>query len=465
MAPARQLVVVSNRGPYRQESARGRQRWVRAAGGLVAALDPVLISQGGVWISAKQAKDFDTVKLERPDVGYELATVSLARSEQKGFYDGVSNAVLWPLLHSMATTVRLSEAPWSSYVSANRAFADVTLASSKPRSLIWVQDYHLMLVPAMLREKRSKARVGWFCHVPWPPPDIFGILPWREDVLEGLLGADLLGFHTDDFVVQFLECVERFTDYEVDYKKQIVWCGDRPVRAMTAPIGIAVRDREALASDPGVLAEVDRIRQGIGHRRIILGVDRLDYTKGIPERLSAFEKFLRTDRLARERYVFVQVMVPSRTDVRAYAELKSEIDRMVGDINGRYAITGRVPIHYFYRNLDQTQLTAHYRAADVALVTPLRDGMNLVAHEYVASRVQNDGVLVLSEFAGSSHYLKDALFVNPYDLDAVKQTLSRALSMSRKEMAERMRQLRRHVVKLDVHRWADRFLKTLESGV
>lgn len=458
---SRKLVVVSNRGPYRHEASRGGERWVRAAGGLVSALDPVLQRRGGVWLSAKPAKDFDSVTVPAPHLDYDLAHVSLKRPEQRGFYEGVSNAVLWPLLHGFEPTIQVGEAPWASYLSANREFAKTALSTSSSGDLFWVQDYHLMLVPGLLRAQRPKARIGWFCHIPWPPPDTFGILPWRKEILEGLLGADVLGFHLPEYAEHFRQCVERFTGYQVT--PEGIQYRSREVATIAAPVGIPVDELQALATDPDVGREVERIKLSMGDRQILLGVDRLDYTKGIPERLAAFERLLRKERRARKRYALVQVMVPSRTDVKAYAELKEEIDRMVGDINGRYADTGRVPVHYLYRNLSQRELFAHYRAADVALVTPLRDGMNLVAHEYAAARTDHDGVLVLSEFAGAAKYLKGAVLVNPYDVDSTTSAIHRALTMKSSEREKRMRALRAEVMRLDVHRWADAYVSALEG--
>ncbi len=459
---SRKLVVVSNRGPYLHEATRGQERWVRAAGGLVAALDPVLQQRGGVWVSAKPAKDFDAITVPAPDLAYDLAHISLKRSEQRGFYEGVSNSVLWPLLHGFEPTIQVGEAPWSNYVEANRAFADTTMSTSGPNDLIWIQDYHLMLVPAMVRAKRAKSRIGWFCHIPWPPPDTFGILPWREEILEGLLGADVLGFHLPEYAEHFRQCIERFTSYRVT--RGTIQYRNRKVKMIAAPIGIPVDELQALAIDPDVARDVQRIRHSMANRRILLGVDRLDYTKGIPERLAAFERLLRRDKTARTRYALVQVMVPSRTDVQAYADLKEEVDRMVGDINGRYAETGCVPIHYLYRNLSQRALFAHYRAADVALVTPLRDGMNLVAHEYAAARTDEDGVLILSEFAGAAKHLKGALLVNPYDVGATTDAIHRALRMKESEKRKRMRSMRAEVMRLDVHRWADGYIAALEGN-
>ncbi|MCC6876881.1 MAG: trehalose-6-phosphate synthase, partial [Sandaracinaceae bacterium] len=395
MGGSPELVVVSNRGPSR---IVGKRR-VRAAGGLVAALDPVLRARGGVWVSA-QATDYpQVVPVEEPHLPYELVDVHLPPRAQQDFYGAVSNAVLWPLLHSMAPTIRLHAAPFEAYQQANAAFAAATIAASRSRGTrFWIHDYHLMLVPERVRTLRRTARIGWFCHVPWPSPDLFRTLPWARQLLCGLLGADVLGFHTHGYAQNFLRCIEEILELEVDHASESVRVDGRRVRVLTAPIGVAFDDLQTLAASPPVAARAQRLREAVG-RAIVLGVDRLDHTKGIPERILAFERLLESERRARNRYVLVQVMVPSREAVRAYEELKNEIDRLVGDINGRFSTTGLIPIHYFYRNLELPDLVAHYRAADVALVTPRRDGMNLVAHEYAAARVDGDGVLVLSELA------------------------------------------------------------------
>ncbi|GAB5548311.1 MAG: trehalose-6-phosphate synthase [Sandaracinaceae bacterium] len=457
------LVVVSNRGPYRTETRGGRRRLVRAAGGLVAALDPVLRERGGLWVSAQETDHPQVVQLESDQLPYDLASVKLRRRVQEDFYEGISNAVLWPLLHSMPPTVRVGTAPWESYRIANTAFAEATLSDAPRGARFWIQDYHLMLMPALIRAQRKKARVGWFCHVPWPGPDLFGALPASRELLEGLLGADLLGFHTEGYCRNFLDCVSQLTDYQVDVAAKTVKANGHTVRMLTAPIGVPFADIQQTASDPEVLERSKKIQQAVGGRQIVLGVDRLDYTKGIPERLLAFEHLLSSDRSAANRYVLVQIMVPSRQAVQAYADLKDEIDRMVGDINGRFSVTGRLPVHYYYRNLPKNELYAHYVAADVALITPLRDGMNLVAHEYCAAKTDGTGALVLSQLAGAASYLEGALIVNPHDIEGTAKTLERALEMPVAEQKERMQASRTEVHKLDVHRWADRFLRELEE--
>ncbi|MEM9192335.1 MAG: trehalose-6-phosphate synthase [Myxococcota bacterium] len=458
----RKLVVVSNRGPLRAER-RGKKRvWVRSAGGLVTALDPVLRARGGVWISAEEAEDH-VAYVEGAKLDYAAEPVKLKKDLQEGFYQGVSNAVLWPLLHSFPPTIRIGTAPWDTYVAANKAFAKAALKASRPKDLVWVHDYHLLLVPGMVREKRATARIGWFCHIPWPNPDLFGILPWRRQILEGLLGASVLGFHTDLYARNFLQCCEQFAGLTVDWDRRAIRVGDHWRHAVTAPIGTPVEHLEELSVDSEVQAQAAALQSSVGGRTIILGVDRLDYTKGIPERILAYEQFLKDAPAAVNNAVLVQVMVPSRTDVEAYAKLKAEVDRLVGSINGRYGKTGQVPIHYIYRNLDQRTLFAHYVAARVALVTPLRDGMNLVAHEYCLARGNDDGVLVLSEFAGAAESLTDAILVNPYDMRSTAEAIDYARRLELRTQRRRMRALRNAARKLDVHRWADSYLKLLES--
>ena len=456
---AKQLVVVSNRGPLRRKG----KSWERSSGGLVTALDPVLRDRGGVWVSSAESEEGKGTPIALPELGYQLGTVALSRRLQQHFYSGFSNGVLWPLLHSFPTTMRVAEAPWSEYVAGNRAFADAALEAVEPGDLAWVHDYHLMLAPQMLREAQPNLRIGWFCHVPWPNSDLFCILPWRRKLLLGLLGADLLGFHTERYAVNFLECVQNLTDARVDLERRIVRSSHGETRVIVAPIGIPTAQIDRLVSDPWVQQKAQELRRAMGDRRMVLGVDRLDYTKGIPERLLAYESLLSRARSNRDQWVMVQIMVPSRTDVLAYETLKAEVDRLVGSIDGRYGRTGRVPIHYLYRSLDPRELYAHYLAADIALVTPLRDGMNLVAQEFVAARRDESGVLVLSELAGAADYLDGALCVNPYDIDEIADALERARDMDPDEIHRRMRSMRAAVAELDVHEWARGFLDELEG--
>ncbi|MFQ6112023.1 MAG: trehalose-6-phosphate synthase, partial [Nitrospinota bacterium] len=320
-------------------------------------------------------------------------------------------------------------------------------------------DYHLALVPQFLRELVPSVRIAFFLHIPFPSPDIFFCLPWREPLLWGMLHSDLIGFHVTPYAQNFLNCVEGlFSEVEAEADGELLRVQGREVRLGAFPISIDFTRFEEAAGSRAVLARSRRLRRNLGERRLLLGVDRLDYTKGIRERLLAVEKFLEKYPEFRRRFVFVQVTVPSRARVKEYGEMKREIDEIVGRINGQFTEEGSIPIHYFYRSLPFAQLVAYYLTADAALVTPLKDGMNLVAKEYVACQVQNRGVLVLSEFTGAALELKEAIVVNPYNMDEVADAIHRAFTMPEKERVERMEGLRRTVRENDVHHWARSFL-------
>jgi trehalose 6-phosphate synthase/phosphatase len=331
----------------------------------------------------------------------------------------------------------------------------------RPGDHIWVHDYQLMLVPALIRQRLPEARIGFFLHIPFPSVDVFRILPWRREIVFGLLGADLVGFHTYSYQQHFASAVSELTGLDGD--ENGVWFDERRVRYGVFPMGIdAVAFREAAVS-AAVEAAVGELRGQAGGRTILLGVDRLDYTKGIPRRLTAFEQLLASDNGLRERVRLIQVAVPSREAVPSYQEYRREVDEMVGRINGAYGTATSVPIHYLYQSVSNEQLVALYRAADVMVVTPLRDGMNLVAKEYVASQVDSDGVLILSEFAGASEELQEALTINAYDTDAITEAMRRALAMPRPERQRRMEAMSTRVFNYDVHRWAQHFLNALAA--
>lgn len=447
------LLVVSNRGPIREQEDGA---FTRSTGGLAAALEPVLTEGGGTWLWQETEDAAARASKQGALPRYGTAFAQVPEQARAGFYEGFSNDLLWPLLHSFHPTINVSQAPWDDYVTANRAFAQEALKKLRGHDAVWVHDYHLMLVPQLIRE-RAEARIGWFCHVPWPNVDLLRIVPWRSELLEGLLGADVIGFHTEGFATNFLECVAKLTRARVDHRRRLISWRGRLIDVAVAPIGIDVATFDAVANRPGCREQVAELSKAVGGRRMVLGVDRLDYTKGILERMNAYKLWLERNPGIEKEVTFVQIMVPSRTGVSAYQTLKERVDEIVGQVNGRFATTGQVPIHYLYRNFDRADLVAHYRAADVALVTPLRDGMNLVAHEYVASRVDDDGVLILSEFAGAAEHLDSALIVNPYDHDDVARALSRAIRMPEAEQRDRIGRLKSRVHNLDVHRWADGF--------
>lgn len=449
------ITVLSNRGPMRVQDGA----WVPSSGGLVTALDPLLRARHGTWISGKEESEPSAL----PDLGYQQRLVALSEEVQAGFYSGFSNGVLWPTLHGFPAIGQIDEAPWDDYEAANRAFAEATLELTQDGDTVWVHDYHLMRTPLFLRQANPSLRIGWFCHIPWPDADQFAVMPWRSLLLEGVLASDLVGFHSARYASHFLECAEEFAGARIDPETGHATTATTTTQVIVAPIGIPTKDVRALVESEPVRKLEREIRRVVHGRRIILGVDRLDYTKGIPERLSAFERLLEQSPNLVDEVVFVQVVVPSRETVAAYADLKDNLDRLVGRINGQFSHTGRIPVHYLFQSLTAEELYAHYRAADVALVTPLRDGMNLVALEYIQSRVNEDGALILSEFAGAAEHLQAAFLVNPYNIDGLATTLTQALQTPTDELKKRMRHLRHAVAGLDVHEWADRFLRQLAA--
>ena len=453
------LLVVANRLPVNREK-RGREAlWRTSPGGLVSALSPILEERGGAWVG------WPGFPGEAPEAfrheGFWLEPVALSSDDLEHFYQGFANSSLWPLYHDAVRFPEFHRRWWRSYVEVNRRFAAASASAlDRADGNVWVHDYHLQLVPEYLRELRPDARIGFFLHIPFPPVELFAQLPWRREILHGLLGADLVGFQTRFGAHNFARAARRFAGAK-GTDRELVHEG-RTVRCAAHPISIDIAAFEQLAADPSIRARADEIRETVGAgRSILLGVDRLDYTKGIDQRLRAFETFLARYENASELATFVQVAVPSRELVPEYAQIRSHVEQQVGHINGTYAEAGRAVVHYLYRSLDQAELVAWYLAADVMVVSPLRDGMNLVAKEYVACRTDEGGVLVLSEFTGAAHELRQALQVNPHDVDGLAATIERAIEMTDREKRRRMRSLRRSLHQRDVFQWADEFLADL----
>ncbi len=448
---ARPIVVLSNRLPFTYtRGPRGLER-KPSPGGLVSALEPVLQKRGGTWIG------WPGVDLRGEDVSeegdaYRLAPLPLAESEVSRYYHGFSNGTLWPLFHSLAAMAVFERRDWEVYERVNRRFADAAVHHAGESDLVWVHDYHLMLAPERIRMRRPDVRLAFFLHIPFPPYDIFRLCPWHREILQGLLACDLIGFHVEGYVRNFLDCVERSIGARVDAAREVVEYGDLSSQVGHFPIGIEFSRFEEQAREAKVAGRRER-------ERIVLGVDRLDYTKGIPNRIRAFEKLLELHPEHRENVVLLQVAVPSRSQVAEYRELKREIDELVGRVNGRFATAMWSPIRYLYRSFAHDRLAALYRDADVALVTPLRDGMNLVAKEFVACQVEEPGVLILSQLAGAAETMREALFVNPYDEHGTAQALHRALSMEPEERASRMAALRRRERRDDLDAWVRAFLE------
>ena len=386
----------------------------------------------------------------------------LSKAEIKRYYDDFSNGVLWPLFHYLVDRIPLDAKGWKAYQRVNQRFANLVAEHYESGDTIWVHDYQLMLVPGMLRELLPDARIGFFLHIPFPAADIFRILPWRDEVLHGLLGADLIGFHAFTYQSHFTSSLLRILG--IENKIGAVHHRGRIVRLGVFPMGVDAATISSLADEPDVVEEAETIRAQHAGAKILLGIDRLDYTKGIPRRLMAFERLLEQHRSLRGKVRLIQLTVPSRVKVEAYAAFRRQVNELVGKINGTYSTLTTPPVHYLYQSFSERYVVGLYRAADVMLVTPLRDGMNLVAKEFVAARNEDDGVLVLSELAGAASELGEAIQVNPYDIDGFAKSIHRALTMPVTERRSRMRALRRRVFEGEVHYWVQSFLSALESG-
>jgi trehalose 6-phosphate synthase len=455
-----ELVVVSNRLPV-SRARRGREdEWDLSPGGLVSALTPVLQKRASTWVGWPGRGAVAPRRLESQ--GIHLRPVALSRAQVEGYYDGFSNRTIWPLYHDAARPAEYHRPWWAAYVEVNRRFAEAAIAEAAPGAIVWVHDYHLQLVPLLIREQRPDLRIGFFLHIPFPPQELFAQIPWRRQILEGLLGADVVGFQTVVGARNFAVLCRRYAGAH-SLRDEIHLRG-RKSRIGAFPISIDTAHFARMAESPEVTRMASGIRARLGHpRRVLLGVDRLDYTKGIDLRLLVFEELLRERRLDPRQCVLVQVAVPSREEVADYQALRNEVERLVGSINGAFGEVGRAPVHYLHRSFSMPELVALYRTADVMLVTPVRDGMNLVAKEYVASRVDERGVLVLSELTGAAHELRSALQVNPYDVEGLKDTVVRAVEMAEPEQERRMSALRRVVERRDVHGWASSFLAGLAA--
>lgn len=456
--PFRRLILVSNREPYILKKTEKGVRYEMTTGGLVSALDPVLKILNGIWIAwaGEGAKD-KPIKVRIPDK-YTLRYVKLTEKEISRYYYGFANAGLWPLCHCFTGKCDFERLHWQDYVKVNQKFAEAVLEELSEGDLVWINDYQLALLPGFIREKSPQSKIVFFWHIPFPSFDIFRILPWRGEILTGLLGSDLIGFHFSDYTNSFLNCVRKIIGCEVDAKNKIARLNGRYVHARSFPVGIDFDKINDIASRKETITRTNRIRRSIGTEFMILGVDRLDYTKGIIERLLAIERLLTHSPDLRGKFTFVQIAAPSRTKVKEYRELKRKIDETVGRINGRFTQMGLIPIRYFYRSFPFEQLISYYRATDVALITPLRDGMNLVAKEYVAARTEENGVLILSEFAGVAAELKESLLVNPFNIDAVCDKIRESLEMSHLEKNRRMKALRNRVRKNSIHKWLQSIL-------
>jgi trehalose 6-phosphate synthase len=456
------LVIVANRLPVdRVTLPDGTTGWRRSPGGLVTALEPVLRQGDGAWIGWPGTADDELAPFV--EQGMQLVPVHLTAAEVEEFYEGFSNGTLWPLYHDLVAKPEFHREWWEAYTRVNQRFAERAAAVAAKGATVWVQDYQLQLVPQMLRDLRPDLRIGFYLHIPFPPAELFSQLPWRRQLLEGLLGADLIGFQLSGAAQNFVRLVRQRVGHKTH--RDLVYLPDgRTVKAKAFPISIDTAGFEELARSPEVAERAEEIRSELGNPdKLFLGIDRLDYTKGIYARLRAFGELIRDGHFDVEDAVFVQVATPSRERVEQYRLLRDDIDRLVGRINGDLGRIGRPAISYLHSSYPREEMAALYRAADIMVVTPFRDGMNLVAKEYVACRYDDDGALVLSEFAGAANELRQAWLVNPYDIDGMKTALLAAADAEPKEIARRMRAMRKCVVEHDVNAWARSFLEELDA--
>ena len=462
------FVVVANRLPIDMErQPDGTIVWKRSPGGLVTALEPLLRRNRGAWIGWPGVVDGD----EDPIVenGLQLYPVRLSEEDVEEYYEGFSNATLWPLYHDLIVKPIYERQWWDRYVDVNRRFAEATSRAAAEGATVWVQDYQLQLVPKMLRTLRPDLTIGFFMHIPFPPVEIFMQMPWRAEIIDGLLGADLVGFHLAGGAQNFLLLARRLAGAEtsrasigVRSRFGEVDLGYRKVKVGAFPISIDSAELDLKARDRNIRRRAKEIRAELGNpRKILLGVDRLDYTKGIEVRLEAFSELLAEGRAKREDTVLIQLATPSRERVDSYRILRNDVERQVGHINGEYGEVGHAVVHYLHRPVPRDELIAFFVASDVMLVTALRDGMNLVAKEYVACRSDLGGALVLSEFTGAAAELRQAYLTNPHDTEGVKDTIEAALNQTAEEGRRRMRALRRQVLAHDLDRWARSFLDAL----
>ena len=464
------FVVVANRLPIDMERLPdGSTTWKRSPGGLVTALEPLLRRQSGAWIGWPGITDGDEEPLVED--GLALRPVRLSATDVADYYEGFSNATLWPLYHDVIVKPIYHREWWDAYVDVNRRFAEATAEEAAPNATVWIQDYQLQLVPKMLRMLRPDLTIGFFLHIPFPPIELFMQMPWRTEIIEGLLGADLVGFHLPGGAQNFLILARRLVGANtsrasVGVRSRFgeVQVGFRSVKVGAFPISIDSADLDTKSRSKATRQRAKEIRAELGNpRKVMLGVDRLDYTKGIDVRLRAFSELLAEGRANGEDTVMVQLATPSRERVESYKAMREDIERTVGHVNGEFGRVGHPVLHYLHKPVPRDELLAFFVAADVMLVTPLRDGMNLVAKEYVACRSDLGGALVLSEFTGAAAELRQAYLTNPHHLDGVKDSIEAALNQDPEEGRRRMRALRRQVLAHDVDRWARSFLEALES--
>ncbi len=459
------IIIVSNRLPVKVEIKDDEWVYHSSEGGLATGLGSIYKEGNNLWVGWPGAyiENEKIQQIVRQDfLKQNLNPVMLSPYEIEHYYDGFSNNTLWPLFHYFPTYANYSQEDWECYRNVNRKFATAIIEVARPGDKIWVHDYQLMLVPQMVREMMPGVSIGFFQHIPFPSYEVFRLIPWREELLKGLLGADLIGFHTFDDVRHFISAAIRITNI-VSNANELILEEERTVLADAFPMGIDYEKYRNSVFQPQTRRNEHKLHQLMGDRKLMISIDRLDYSKGIPQRLKAFELFLSTHPEFREKVVFLQLVVPSRDQVKSYVSLKEEVNRLVSDINAVYGTLSWQPIQYFYRSFPLEMLSALYAAADIALVTPLRDGMNLVCKEYIASRFDKTGVLILSEMAGASKELYDALIINPTNKHAVAEAIYEALVMPEEEQIRRMESMQQVIRKFGIKHWVSTFIDKLKE--
>ncbi len=470
MTKTGRLVIVSNRLPLKIGGSGENLTVTPSSGGLVSAMSPVLRDRGGIWIGWTGTSEPVGMKTLREILGpasdlagYRIFPVRLSKQDVEAFYYGFSNEVIWPLFHDLQTRCRFEPEYWDAYLRVNRCFARAVAHHTRSEDFIWVHDYQMIPVARILKESGVKRRCTFFLHIPFPAPDIFLKLPWRDELLRDLMEYEFLGFQTPRDRRNFTDCLRAlFPGSRISGRGPIVKASaeGREMRVAAMPISIDYRSFRTLAKSEKVSEMLEGLKRQIPREKIVLGVDRLDYTKGIPQRIRAIGEFLKVHHEYRQKFTFVQIVVPSREDVPEYHDLREEIERLVGSVNGEFSTPGWVPVHYMYKSIPREELVAYYRLADVGLVTPLKDGMNLVAKEYCACQVDDDGVLVLSEFAGAASQMhRDSILVNPYDVDGIARAIYAALIMQTTEKKKRMHHLRAGIRRQNVFWWVDNYLR------
>ncbi|MCK5774127.1 MAG: bifunctional alpha,alpha-trehalose-phosphate synthase (UDP-forming)/trehalose-phosphatase [Thermoplasmata archaeon] len=459
------LILVSNRLPMNLKKGESGYEFTPSIGGLATALSSFHEDHNSIWvgwpgITAEECSSEDIRKIRKGLTERRCRGVFLSSQDIEDYYEGFSNKTIWPLFHYFINHASMEESDWIAYKKVNEKFASEILKVARKGDTIWIHDYHLFLLPHMLRERIPELSIGFFLHIPFPSSEVFRTLPWRNEILKGIMGADLIGFHTYDYVIHFISSVRRLLGYENSLG--YIHAGARTVKVRAFPISIDFDHYSKAPASKAVLKEKQQILKMVENRKIIMSIDRMDYTKGIPQRIRAYGRFLEKYPEYHEKVTLINVASPSRIHVDTYQDLKLEVEQLVGEVNGKFTRLGWVPIWYIFQNIPENQLLALYSVSDVALITPLRDGMNLTAKEYIASKSDHSGVLILSELAGAAKELGECLHVNPHNVEDIADAIFKALEMPGEKQVRSNRIMRERIRKYDVDRWASDFVSELK---